>query len=52
VKRIVAGLGLTALFVLVTTAVAQTDNWKEYVYTGDGFAIASPVARAAHNPSI
>jgi hypothetical protein len=52
VKRIVAGLGLTALFVLVTTAVAQTDNWKEYVYTGDGFAIASPVEPARSSQPI
>jgi len=51
-KHIVAGLGLFALFVLVTTAVAQTDNWKEYVYTGDGFAITSPAEPARSSQPI
>jgi hypothetical protein len=51
-KQIVAGLGSFALFVLVTTAVAQTGNWKEYVYTGDGFAITSPAEPARSSQPI
>jgi hypothetical protein len=41
-KHMVAGLGSLALVAAVTTSLAQTDSWKEYVYTGDGFAIAAP----------
>jgi hypothetical protein len=41
-KQIVAGLGSFVLLALVTTAVAQTDSWKEYTYTSDGFAISAP----------
>ncbi|MBV8745169.1 MAG: hypothetical protein JO134_09030 [Xanthobacteraceae bacterium] len=41
-KHIVAGLGSLAVISVVTAALAQTDSWKEYVYTGDGFAVAAP----------
>ena len=51
-KHIVAGLSSFALFVLVSAAVAQTDTWKEYVYTGDGFAIAAPAEPARNSQPI
>lgn len=41
-KHIVAGLGSLAVLVVAAASLAQTDGWKEYVYTGDGFAIAAP----------
>jgi hypothetical protein len=40
-KHIVTGLGLSIAFAL-STAAAQTDNWKEYVFNDDGFAISAP----------
>lgn len=40
-KRIVAGLGCI-MALAFTPAAAQTDSWKEYVYTDDGFAMSSP----------
>jgi hypothetical protein len=51
-KHIVAALGSFALLVLANAAVAQTDNWKEYVYTGDGFAIAAPAEPARNSQPI
>ena len=39
--RIAAGLGCT-LALAVATAAAQTDNWKEYVYANDRFAMSAP----------
>jgi hypothetical protein len=41
-KHVVAGLGSLAVLVVAAASLAQTDGWKEYVYTGDGFAIAAP----------
>jgi len=41
-KHIVAGLGSLAVLVVAAASLAQTDGWQEYVYTGDGFAIAAP----------
>jgi hypothetical protein len=41
-KHIVAGLASLAVLAVVTVATAQTDGWKEYVYTCDGFAIGAP----------
>jgi hypothetical protein len=51
-KHIIAGLGSLALLAAVTTSVAQTDSWKEYVYTGDGFAIAAPSEPARNSQPI
>jgi hypothetical protein len=41
-KHIAAGLASLAVLSIVTAALAQTGSWKEYVYIGDGFAIAAP----------
>jgi hypothetical protein len=41
-KHFIAGLGAVAVLALASMAAAQTDNWKEYVYIGDGFAVAAP----------
>ena len=46
-KHVVAGLGSLAVLVVAAASLAQTDGWKEYVYTGDGFAIAAHVYTSA-----
>lgn len=40
-KRIVTALGCAMALTLVTAA-AQTDTWREYVYSDDGFAMSAP----------
>jgi hypothetical protein len=51
-KHIVAGLGSLGVVAVVTAALAQTDSWKEYAYTGDGFAVAAPAEPARSSQPI